>query len=151
MADQEHLLRHRDAITRFLHGGRVVVWCGQLFRDWLPGCSPFVPATIHCAADYRVELVTPHPIYHGIDTEELTFRKGVAGFFARGHHPVPRGDTVLARLAGGQSITYVHRLADGGSVLAHAGASLHHYSNEGTTSRLAPQLFRWIKEEANRS
>lgn len=151
MADQEYLFRHRHALAAYLHAGRVVVWCGQLFRRWLPGCSPFIPAPLHSVEDYRVKMTSPHPIYHGVDPEELTFRHGVAGFFARGHHPVPHGATVLAELGGGQPITYAHRLADGGTVLAHAGASLHRYSTTGTTSRLAPQLFRWIRDEANRA
>ena len=38
---------------------------------------------------YRVAELAPHPIFDGVDPDDLTLRKGVAGFFARGHHPPP--------------------------------------------------------------
>jgi hypothetical protein len=42
MIDQEHLARCRLLLRAYLDGGGVVVFGGQLHRDWLPGASRFV-------------------------------------------------------------------------------------------------------------
>jgi hypothetical protein len=103
-ADQEHLARQRRVIRDFLDRGGVVVFGGHLHRDWLPGASAFVPLTNRSLDGYRVVEVADHPIFRGMGTE-LTFRRGVAGFFARGHHPPPVGAEILTRLFGGEPAT----------------------------------------------
>lgn len=151
MVDQEHLWHQREAIANFLSLGRVVVFCGQLFRRWLPGCEPFVPAPIHGFGDYVVHLAEPHPIFAGVDTTDLTYRRGVAGFFARGHHPPPAGASILATLAKGQPITWVDRRTTAGTVFVHAGADLLGYGpSDGTAALVVPQLLHWACVEGNR-
>ncbi|MGH3719469.1 MAG: hypothetical protein ACRDRI_11655 [Pseudonocardiaceae bacterium] len=125
--DQEHLARHRGVIRRFLDGGGVVIFGGHLYRDWLPGASPFVPLAELSLAAYQVVEVANHVIFHGIAPDELTFRRGVAGFFARGHHPVPEGAQVLTRLAGGQPATYLDRVSTAGTILVQATSDLLGY------------------------
>lgn len=144
MVDQEYLFRQREVVASFLGGGGVVVFCGQLFRPWLPGCEPFVPADIGGFGDYAVRLAEPHPVLAGVDPDDLTFRRGVAGFFARGHHPPPPGAKVLATLAGGQPITWVDDDTTPGTVFVHAGADLLGYgADDSTAARLVPQLLDW--------
>jgi hypothetical protein len=126
-ADQEHLARHRGVIRSFLEDGRVVIFGGHLHRDWLPGASPFVPLTGRSPESYRVAQVADHPIFRGIGLDELTFRRGVAGFFARGHHPVPDGAQVLTRLAGGEPATYLDRVSTAGTILVQASSDLLGY------------------------
>lgn len=148
MVDQEFLYRERDVIRSYLGLGRVVVFCGHLLRAWLPGCGLFVPTSVTSFRDYTVRLVTPHPVFAGVDPHDLTFRRGVAGFFARGHHPPPPGAQVLAALAAGQPATYVDRTTTEGTILAHAGADLLGYGEAGSSAaRLAPQLLDWVREE----
>lgn len=148
MVDQEFLLRRAGVVAEFLDRGRVIAFCGHLFRPWLPGCPPFVPATIAGVGDYVIRLeeagMTEVPVYAGVDPDDLTFRRGVAGFFARGHHDPPPGATVLARLAGGQPITWVDEATTPGAVFVHAGAELPGYAGDQTTAaRLVPQLLDW--------
>ncbi|MGH9286246.1 MAG: phosphate starvation-inducible protein PhoH [Acidimicrobiales bacterium] len=156
MVDQEHLWRRREVVAGFLERGGVVVFCGQLFRRWLPGCEPFVPAAITGFGDYAVDLTPgedgePHPVFAGVDPVDLTFRRGVAGFFARGHHPPPPGARILATLAGGQPITWVDRATSAGTVFVHAGADLLGYGGDGSSaSRLVPQLLAWADAQASR-
>lgn len=148
MVDQEFLWRHRDDVAGFLAQGRTVIFCGQLFRRWLPGCEPFVPAPIGGFADYAVHIsrdaIGSHPVFAGVNPDDLTFRRGVAGFFARGHHPPPPRATVLATLAGGQPITWVDQHSSPGTVFVHAGADLLGYGEtDATAARLVPQLLDW--------
>jgi hypothetical protein len=148
MVDQEFLWREQDVLASFLARARVVVFCGQLLRSWLPGCGTFVPATITSMRDYAVELVEPDPVFAGVDAHDLTFRRGVAGFFARGHHPPPPGAKVLAALAGGQPTTWIDRATTPGTVFVHAGNDLLGYAHvDSTAARLAPQLLEWARAE----
>ncbi len=127
--DQEHLARWQHVIRDYLGGGGVVVFGGHLHRDWLPGASAFVPLTNQSLAGYRVVEVADHPIFRGI-SDELTFRRGVAGFFARGHHPVPAGAEVLTRLSGGEPSTYLDRVSTAGTIVVQATSDLLSYCGE---------------------
>lgn len=118
-ADQEHLARRQRVIRDYLDGGGVVVFGGHLHRDWLPGASMFVPLTNRSLDGYRVVEVADHPISRGMGTE-LTFRRGVAGFFARGHHPLPLGAEVLTKLFGGEPATYLDRVSTAGTIVVQA-------------------------------
>jgi hypothetical protein len=120
MVDQEYLLRQRPRIEAYLASGGVLVFGGHLHRRWLPGCSPFVPLQHPTLAAYRVAEVADHPLFEGLGPDELTLRRGVAGFFARGHHPPPPGAEVLVRLGGGEPATYLDRVSTAGTVLVQA-------------------------------
>jgi hypothetical protein len=137
--DQEHLARQHRAIRDYLDRGGVVVFGGHLHRDWLPGAALFVPLANRSLDGYRVVEVADHPIFRGMGTE-LTFRRGVAGFFARGHHPVPPGAEVLTRLFGGEPATYLDRGSTAGSIVVQATSNLLSYCGEA--------LIDWIVGEA---
>jgi hypothetical protein len=77
--DQEHLARYRGVIRNFLEGVGVVIFGGHLHRDWLPGAAAFVPLTERSLATFRVVEVADHPIFRGIEPDELTFRCGSPG------------------------------------------------------------------------
>ncbi|QYN37511.1 hypothetical protein K1T35_09865 [Pseudonocardia sp. DSM 110487] len=147
--DQEHLARHRHVIRDYLDEGGVLLFGGQLHRDWLPGASSFVPLPRPSLDAYRVAWIADHPIFAGVEPDDLTFRRGVAGFFARGHHPLPPGAEVLVRLAGGEPATYVDRTSTRGTILVHASGDLLGYDRaDGTSSRLSGQLIDWARAEA---
>lgn len=150
MVDQELLWRHRDVIAGFLDQGKVVVFCGHLLHPWLPGSGTFVPASVTSYRDYVVHIVAPHPVFEGVDARDLTFRRGVAGFFARGHNPPPPGAEVLATLAGSQPVTWIDRSTTRGTVFVHAGNDLIGFADDSTASRLGPQLLDWVEAEAAR-
>ncbi len=150
MVDQEFLHAHRQVLSSFLDDGRVVVWSGQLFRPWLPGCGAFVPAEVRSFRDYTVRVVRHHPVFDGVDPADLTRRKGVAGFFARGHHPPPEGAEVVLALAGGQPIVYVDRATTAGTIFAHAGTGLLGWADAASTAaRISPQLLAWARREGS--
>jgi hypothetical protein len=149
MVDQEHLYRCRAALRGYLDTGGVLVFGGQLHRDWLPGGSPFVALDPPTLQAYRVAEVAEHPIFDGVEAEDLTFRRGVAGFFARGHHPPPPGAEVLVRLAGGTPATYLDRVSTGGTIVLHAnGDLLGMGAHDGTGVRVPGQLVEWAVREA---
>lgn len=138
--DQEHLARQRHLIRGYLEGGGVIVFGGHLHRDWLPGASAFVPLANRSLAAYRIVEVADHPIFRGMGPDGLTFRHGVAGFFARGHHPIPAGAEVLTRLTGGEPSTYLDRVSTAGTIVVQATSDLLSYCGEA--------LLDWIVAES---
>jgi len=148
LIDQEFLWKEKELIREFLDSGRVLVFSGHLFRPWLPGASSFVPRTIRSYHDYVVSVRQPHPVFEGVKPEDMTFNKGVAGFFARGHHPAPEGAEVLLTLPDGEPIVYIDRSSTKGTIFVHSGNDLFGYmSSESTSRRIGPQLIRWIRDE----
>lgn len=145
--DQELMLDQREKVMSFLDRGNILFFAGHLFRRWIPGASLFVPKTINHHLDYTV-TVLDHPIFAGVESEDITYNKGVAGFFCRGHHPLPEGAEVLLRLAGGEPITYADRQSTKGTILLHSGRNLFQYRHRANTSgRIAEQLKQWLYDE----
>lgn len=149
LTDQEYLWRHAAKIRSFLDAGRVVVFSGMLFRPWLPGAGMFVPKVIRSHHDYALRQVSPSPIFEGIEIEDLVFRRGVAGFFARGHHAPPPGAEVMLEFLSGEAALYVDRASTAGAIVVHGGNDLIGRGDDGTTAdRLGPQLLAWMRSEA---
>ena len=147
--DQEFLLIHKEQIRAFLDQGKVISFSGHLFRPWLPGAGMFQPKTIHSYLDYVVTLVAEHPVFAGVRAEDLTFRKGVAGFFARGHHEPPAGAEIIAVLPGNIPVVYVDRVSTRGVILVHADNDLlASVDRDSTAGRIAGQLLRWLLAES---
>lgn len=148
--DQEFLFEKSDVINRFLNDGNVLVFCGNLATPWLPGASLFVPKQINNFKDYELQMPMESPVFKGVDIQEMIFKKGVAGFFARGHH-VPTNDVdVWLTIGEGRPATYVDRTTTRGTILVHSGYDLFGYDMGGgsTTGRIAGQLIDWCQAEA---
>ncbi|WP_420819461.1 phosphate starvation-inducible protein PhoH [Paenibacillus thalictri] len=145
--DQELMLEQKDQVRAFLDQGNILFFSGHLFRPWIPGASLFVPKTIRNHHDYTV-TVLDHPIFAGVKSEDITYNKGVAGFFSRGHHPVPEGAEVLLRLAGEEPITYIDRFSTKGTIVVHAGRNLLKYRhNNHSGGRIGAQFAQFLFEE----
>ncbi|WP_040952250.1 hypothetical protein [Gorillibacterium massiliense] len=145
--DQELMLEEQEHIEAFLNQGHILVFCGHLFRPWIPGASLFVPKTIHHHLDYTV-TVLDHPIFEGVLSDDITYNKGVAGFFARGHHPLPAGAEVLLRLPGDEPVTYIDRLSSQGTIIVHSGRNLLGYRHStNSAGRIGDQFKRFLYDE----
>ncbi|WP_010271735.1 hypothetical protein [Paenibacillus senegalensis] len=143
-ADQEWLYKHRALINGFLASGRLLLFSGHLFRQWLPGAGLFIPRKIRQHHDYTVSIVNPaHPLFQDVQAEELTYNRGVAGFFARGHHPPPEDAEVLLTLPDGEPITYVDRSTTKGTIVVHSGNNLLSHP------KLGPRLLDWMQSEVD--
>ena len=150
--DQIFMEKHKEKIADFLNEGKIVVWGGHLATPWLPGCPLFTPAEIKQHSDYRISIAKEHPIFAGVDPDDMTYNKGVAGFFSRGSHtPVPADAEVLLLLAGEIPITYIDRKTTKGTIFVHAGRDLFaQRMQEKSTDRISEQLLQWIHEEYGR-
>ncbi|MCS6801824.1 MAG: phosphate starvation-inducible protein PhoH [Dehalococcoidia bacterium] len=150
-SDQEWLYAQRAVIRQFLDGGRVLLFSGHLFRPWLPGGSAFVPRQIRSHADYEVRLLRPHPLFDGVNLADLVYRRGVAGFFARGSNPPPPGAEPLLAFDDGTPVLYLDRVSSGGTLLVHSGNDLFGYFDvpAGETT-FGARVLAWIDAEYER-
>lgn len=148
-ADQISLEENRAAIDRFVVGGGVVVICGQVVRPFVTGLPVFEPIEHHRPADLEVTRLAAHPVWEGVQAEDLTFRKGVAGFYGRGRYPrLPAGAVVINGIGPGRDpLDFVYSRGRG-TVLVHGGNDLWGYRDDPNTSaRLTPQLLAWARSE----
>jgi hypothetical protein len=146
--DQELLLREKEKIRKFVDRGKVLIFGGHLFLPWLPGASSFIPKEISSHRDYEVNFHQAHPIFEGVDTNELSYRKGVAGFFARGHHPLPAGAEVLLTLPDGEPTLYIDRVSTEGTLFVSSGNALLGYQDPAeSTGQITKRLIEWIRNE----
>lgn len=150
--DQEYLLEQKDAILNFLNEGKIVVACTHVFRPWLPNVNPFMPKNIRKHSDYEMMTTATPEFFEGVDMNELAYRRGVSGFYARGFHPAPTKDAqVVLTFLDGTPITYIDRTSTAGTIVAHSARDLTSYATgDNTTKRIASQFKTWLTDELAR-
>ena len=145
--DQRLFAANAGWVEAFLNAGGTLVFNGLLAYPFLPELQPFRQLAGGGLDALRVGIASPtHPIFAGIDADDLTFRKGVAGFYGRGQTPPPPGARVLTTLdRGAVPLDWEWRRPAGGCVLMHPGNDLWMFRDDGTSAdRLVPQLIDWI-------
>ena len=93
--------------------------------------------------DLDVRRAAPHPVWDGVAVEDLTSRRGVVGFYARGWHAPPEGARILHTIGPAElPVDFVYRVG-AGRVLFHGGNDLWTFAANTSTRRLTPQLLAW--------
>ncbi len=147
-ADQEYLYKHKQIIENFLNEGKVVVFCGHLFRKWLPGCSLFMPKKLNNYKDYLVQTVPGASLFDGVEVEDMVFNKGVAGFFARGYYYAPEKAEICLTFTDGKVISYIDRHTTNGTIIVHGGQNILNYKDaEDTKKKISEQALALLKKE----
>lgn len=146
--DQIFLERRREQLTEFVRGGGRIAVMGHVVTDFLPGISLWQKMQYTGPKDLAITIADPHPVWNGVDPAELSSRKGVSGFYARGYpQAVPAGAVVTTRIGRQQlALDYVYPI-DSGFVLVHSGNDLTGWqSDPDSTSRMSRQLFDWLAD-----
>lgn len=97
-SDQRHLQRLSGKLESFLTGGGAIIFNGHVAHPFLPGLSPFRPIEQKGLKSFRIHIVPDQPPFDGLGSDDLTFQKGVAGFYSRGSNPPPDGAAVLTTI-----------------------------------------------------
>lgn len=149
LSDQVSLAEQGDKLDAFLDGGGVLVFNGHVAHPPVAGLRPFVAGGRHGVDVLAIHRLAEHPVFDGVAEEDLTFRRGVAGFYARGHNPPPDGARVLNGIGPERApVDWEWRRPGGGTVLMHSGLDLWAYAGDSTTAaRMAPQLLAWLRSE----
>lgn len=145
-ADQRFLLGRRAQLEAYLAGGGTIVACGQVAYPFLETLAPFEVIENYRLEDLVVNREIEHPVWAGVETEDLTSRRGVSGFYGRGANPPPEGARVIHSLGPRRvPVDYEYAPPGGGRLLAHAGSDLwSDLDTDTTAARIAPQLLDWI-------
>lgn len=146
-SDQYELQRVQSKLERYLSCGGIIVYCGHVAHPFLYMLATFRPIPRCTLEDLKVALDTTHPIYRGVEAEDVTFRRGVAGFFGRGSNPPPAGARVVATLAKGTMPLDWEIPVGAGWLYVHAGLDLWRYAGagDGTARRIPLQLLEWVE------
>lgn len=144
--DQRVLAEQRERLQAFLDTGHAIVYCGHVAYPFLAGLAEFVPLEHFRLEDLTVTPVCSHPLFEGVEPHDLTFRKGVAGFYGRGHNPQPPDALVLNVLGTARvPLDWIRNYAGGGVLLVHAGNDVWGYGQDSSSaSRLTSNLLQWI-------
>lgn len=146
-ADQLFLQRHRADIDAYLDRGGTLVVNGHVAHPFARELTRYVPVENARMPDYEMVMLAAHPVFAGVDAHDLTFRRGVSGFYGRGSNPPPPGALALTALrTSGAIIDWVHERPEGGRIFMHSGNSIWMYQDEPDTSaaRIVPQLIDWV-------
>ena len=86
------------------------------------------------------------PVFKGVAAEDLTFRRGVAGFYGRGASDPPPGALLLNTVGDDAlAVDWLWRRPGGGRVLLHSGNDLWiHWHDPTSAARIGPQLLDWL-------
>lgn len=146
--DQVAFAGREAALRRFFDRGGRLAFMGHLVRPFLPGLDTFIPLASGRRADFALTALADHPIFAGIDRSSLETRRGVAGFYGRGHVPPPKGATPLTGLGPERlPIDWVWDRPGGGAIFLHAGNELWAIADDPAVgAAFAERLVDWCEE-----
>jgi hypothetical protein len=150
--DQIGFLQHADAIQALLDRGGRWIFSGHVLRPIIPGLGIYVPMADPRRANFALTRLSEHPIFAGIDQKALETNRGVAGFYGRGHNPMPRGATAVNGLGPRHlPIDWDWARPEGGHVFSHAGNDFwHNGDDDGLHQVLADRAVAWAAEGLSR-
>jgi len=123
--DQVGFQRHARAVKALLARGGRLFFNGHLVVPFLPELRPFVPLARRRRQDFELVRLSDHSIFDGLDIGLLATRKGVAGFYGRGHVPPPSGAEAITGLGPDRvPVDWEWRTPYGGVIFMHAGNEL---------------------------
>lgn len=143
--DQVDFASRAAALAHFFdHGGRLA-FMGHLVRPFLPDLSVFIPLAAMRRADFALVAKGRHPVFAGMDRTLLETRRGVAGFYGRGHAPLPEGAQVLTGIGPEElPIDWIWERPAGGAILMHSGNDLWTIADDAAVNlAFAERLSGW--------
>lgn len=145
--DQRYLASRAVQIESFLRDGGTVIANGHVAYPFLPGMTGVHALENYGLRELAVKRLIDHPIWQGVSEHDLTFRRGVAGFYGRAWHDPPEGAVVVHALGvADRPVDFIYAVGKG-RVLFHGGNDLWQYGGGDSAGRILPQLLRWIFAE----
>lgn len=147
--DQLGWMAHVDATQALLDRGGRWFFNGHMLRTFVEGLARYVPLTAPKRADYVLTRLFDHPIFAGIDQRTLEENKGVAGFYGRGHNPLPAGGIAVNGIGPqNRPIDWSWARPAGGHIFSHAGNDLGGMGGDtGNGALLTQRIIAWTAGE----
>lgn len=146
--DQIGFMHYAEAIRSFLARGGRWFFNGHILRPFVEGLGNYVPLDRPKRADLVLTRLNSHPVFDGIDQSSLEENRGVAGFYGRGHNPLPEGGLAVNGI-GPQMlpVDWEWSLPTGGRIFSHAGNDLGSMTGERGLV-LADRIVEWAEAGA---
>jgi hypothetical protein len=138
-------LHASGALLRFLHGGGRCVFNGHVLRPLLPELLPFRPSGQGRRADLDLVDLADHRVLAGVPRVLVQTRRGVAGFYGRGHNPPLPGATALTGIGPARAPVDWVCAVGAGALFSHAGNDLWTVADDPAVSaRLVANMLAWL-------
>lgn len=146
--DQNDFAARRPALEAFIARGGRLVFNGHPVRPMIDGLDRYHPLTLRRRSDLDLVRLSGHPVFEGMAAASLVTRKGVAGFYGRGHVPLPEGAQAITGIGPDRlPIDWEWRRPSGGRIFVHAGNDLWTVADsEDSNRQLAERLVDWCAE-----
>jgi hypothetical protein len=145
--DQVGFLARMPAVTALLDRGGRWFFNGHILRRFLPELDPYVPLDRPRRPDLSLTRLNEHPIFAGIDQKSLEENRGVAGFYGRGHNPMPSGGLAVNGIGPGRyPVDWEWSRPAGGRLFSHAGNDLGGMGGStGAGPLLTERIIAWCE------
>lgn len=147
--DQIGFMNYAPQLARLMARGGRWVFNGHIMRPFLAGLQSYIPIAKARRADLVLTRLNEHPIFAGIDQPSFEENKGVAGFYGRGHNPLPQGALAINGIGPDKlPIDWEWTLPGGGRMFSHAGNDIGGMGGPNPNHALvAPRLIAWTMGE----
>lgn len=150
--DQIGFLEHSSALQRLLDRGGRWFFNGHMLRRFVGGLDIYQPIARPKRADFVLTRLSEHAIFAGIDPASLEENNGVAGFYGRGHNPLPPGAQPVNGIGPDRlPIDWDWALPSGGRIFSHAGNDLGGMAGQGgsrgTSGVPVERILAWCEGE----
>jgi len=143
--DQIDFHDRRAEVSGLLAADGRVVFCGHILRLFHEGLSAYRPLSKPKRRDFDLTPLAPHPIFAGVDRAHMVEREGVAGFYGRGHNPLPAGASAITGLGPGLvPVDWDWPVPGGGRLFVHAGNDIWSVGDADENQRVGAQLVDWV-------
>lgn len=158
--DQVFLSKHAEELEAWVRAGGRLLINGHVVLPYLSGLPVWRKLKYTGPTDLRIHTLHPHPVWEGVDPEDLLFRTGVpgnhsqedyarlgvAGFYARGYYlRLPEGATVINGIGPLRApVDFEFPLGEG-RVLVHGGLDFVAMADaQRSTHVLLPNIQNWL-------
>ncbi|PLW77199.1 hypothetical protein [Cohaesibacter celericrescens] len=151
-SDQRHLMELAGHFDAYLKSGGTIFFNGHVVQRFLPELCAFKPLPKRGKLDLMVHREKEHPVFEGIDSAMLSFRKGVSGFYGRGMNPPPEGAEILNSVGPDHwPLDWIATRSTGGRLFMHAGNDFWGFWMIGSPQNLpiVQRLFDWLATSSN--
>ena len=147
--DQIGLLAFAEDLGALLARGGRWFFNGHILRPLVPGLQTYVPIQQAKRADLVLARINEHPIYEGIDQPSFEENRGVAGFYGRGHNPLPTGARAINGIGPEKlPIDCEWTVPGGGKMFSHAGNDVGGMEGPNPNHKVvAPRIVAWTMGE----
>lgn len=152
-SDQRYLMTVREKLEAWLEQGGTLVFNGHVAYPFLRWLQPFVASPPAGLAGLQLQRTASHPIFDGVALDALMYRRGVAGFYARGGNPAP-SDALILHVVGPMQlpVDWLLTLPGGGRLFVHAGNDLWMFKPEDPAAACPVlQLLDWLAQSPVRA